>query len=113
MSQSFSPSTDSTGFLADLVMSKFAMGEAIAIMVLSGILERHPQLSVISVEGQIGWMSFAHYYLDHLWERHRYWTKSALKEPPSYYFRRQVYATFMEDPVGLRECHQIGVDRIM
>ncbi len=107
------PSTDSTGFLADLLMSKFAMGEAIAILVLSGILERHPQLCVISVEGQIGWMSFAHYYLDHLWERHRYWTKSELKERPSYYFRRQVYATFMEDPVGLRECHQIGVDRIM
>lgn len=111
--ESAMPSTDSTGFLADLLMSKFAMGEAIAILVLSGILERHPQLNVISVEGQIGWMSFAHYYLDHLWERHRYWTKSALKEPPSYYFRRQVYATFMEDPVGLRECHQIGVDRIM
>jgi predicted TIM-barrel fold metal-dependent hydrolase len=107
------PSLDSTGFLADLLMSKFAMGEAISIMVLSGILERHPQLRVISVEGQIGWLSFAHYYLDHLWERHRYWTKSNLKEPPSYYFKRQVYATFMEDPVGLRECHHIGIDKIM
>jgi predicted TIM-barrel fold metal-dependent hydrolase len=107
------PSLDSTGFLADLLMSKFAMGEAIAILVLSGILERHPELRVISVESQIGWMSFAHYYLDHLWERHRYWTKSALKERPSYYFKRQVYATFMEDPVGLRECHQIGIDNIM
>jgi predicted TIM-barrel fold metal-dependent hydrolase len=111
--ESAMPSIDSTGFLADLLMSKFAMGEAISILVLSGILERHPQLNVISVEGQIGWMSFAHYYLDHLWERHRYWTKNTLKEPPSYYFRRQVYATFMEDPVGLRECHHIGVDRIM
>ncbi len=107
------PSLDSTGFLADLLMSKFAMGEAISIMVLSGILERHPQLRVISVEGQIGWLSFAHYYLDHLWERHRYWTKNNLKERPSYYFKRQVYATFMEDPVGLRECHHIGIDKIM
>jgi predicted TIM-barrel fold metal-dependent hydrolase len=107
------PSIDSTGFLADLLMSKFAMGEAIGIMVLSGILERHPELRVISVEGQIGWMSFAHYYFDHLWERHRYWTKNNLKERPSYYFKRQVYATFMEDPVGLRECHHIGIDRIM
>jgi predicted TIM-barrel fold metal-dependent hydrolase len=107
------PSTDSTGFLADLLMSKFAMGEAISILVLSGILERHPQLRVISVEGQIGWLSFAHYYLDHLWERHRFWTKSNLKEPPSHYFKRQVYATFMEDPVGLRECHHIGIDKIM
>ena len=35
------------------------------------------------------------------------------EEHPSFYFRRQVYATFMEDPVGLRERHQIGVDKIM
>src|SRR5579883_3491778 len=107
------PKTDAAGFMSDLLMSKFAMGEATAILVLSGVLERHPELRVISVEGQIGWLSFAHYYLDHLWERHRYWTGSKLKEPPSYYFRRQVYATFMEDPVGLRECRHIGVDRIM
>jgi predicted TIM-barrel fold metal-dependent hydrolase len=107
------PKTDAAGFMSDLLMSKFAMGEATSILVLSGVLERHPELRVVSVEGQIGWLSFAHYYLDHLWDRHRYWTGSKLKEPPSHYFRRQVYATFMEDPVGLRECHHIGVDKIM
>jgi len=36
-----------------------------------------------------------------------------LKEHPSYYFKRQVFATFMEDPVGLREREYIGVDNIM
>ena len=57
--------------------------------------------------------SFFQYYSDHLWEKHRYWTKSELEEPPSHYFRRQVFATFMEDPVGLRERHHIGIDNIM
>ena len=38
------------------------------------------------------------------------------KQPASHLFRcfdRQVYATFMEDPVGLRERAAIGVDNIM
>jgi predicted TIM-barrel fold metal-dependent hydrolase len=42
-----------------------------------------------------------------------WWTDSKLKERPSFYFKRQVFATFMEDPVGLRERHEIGIDNIM
>ena len=64
-----------------------------------------PQQTIyrLCVEGQLGWIPFAQYYWDHIWNKHRFWTKSDLAEPPSYYFRRQVYATFMEDPVGIRE----------
>jgi hypothetical protein len=60
-----------------------------------------------------GWISLFQYNSDHLWEKHRFWTKSELTKPPTSYFKRQVYATFMEDPVGLRERHHIGVDNIM
>ena len=107
------PSLDATGFMSDLLMSKFAMAESISRFVLSGLLARYPDLNVVSVEGQLGWLSFTQYYLDHIWEKHRFWTKSELKERPSVYFKRQVYATFMEDPVGLREREHIGVDNIM
>jgi predicted TIM-barrel fold metal-dependent hydrolase len=107
------PSLDATGFMSDLLMSKFAMAEAISRIVLSGVLARYPDLNLVSVEGQLGWLPFTQYYLDHVWEKHRFWTKSELKERPSVYFRRQVYATFMEDPVGLREREQIGVDKIL
>ncbi len=107
------PSLDATGFMSDLLMSKFAMAEACTRIVLSGLLEKYPDLRIVSVEGQLGWLPFATYYLDHLWEKHRFWTKNQLPEPPSFYFRRQVYATFMEDPVGLREREFIGVDNIM
>lgn len=107
------PSLDATGFMSDLLMSKFAMAEAVSRIVLSGVLARYPDLKIVSVEGQLGWLAFTHYYLDHIWEKHRFWTKSELKERPSVYFRRQVYATFMEDPVGLREREHIGVDNIL
>jgi predicted TIM-barrel fold metal-dependent hydrolase len=107
------PRLDSTGFIVDLLMSKLAMAEACGTLAVSGLLARHPELRIVSVEGQIGWLSFAAYYLDHVWAKHRHWTKSELREPPGFYLRRQVSATFMEDPVGLRERHAIGVDNIL
>ena len=107
------PSLDPTGFMSDLLMSKFAMAEACARVVLSGLLEKYPDLKIVSVEGQLGWLPFVNYYLDHIWEKHRYWTESELPNPPSFYFQRQVFATFMEDPVGLREREHIGIDNIM
>ena len=100
-------------FMTDLVVSKLQMAEAIAELIFGEVLEKNPELKVISVEAQLGWISFAHYYMDHLFDKHRYWTGSRLKEHPSYYFKRQVFATFMEDPVGLRERYHIGVDNIM
>lgn len=101
------------GFMTDLVMSKMAMAEAVSELIFGLVLQKNPDVRIVSVEAQIGWISFIEYYMDHLWEKHRYWTKSELAEPPSHYFRRQVWATFMEDPVGLREREHIGVDRIM
>jgi predicted TIM-barrel fold metal-dependent hydrolase len=107
------PDLDPTGFMSDLMMSKFAMAEACARIVLSGLLEKYPDLKIVSVEGQLGWLPFVNYYLDHLFAKHRFWTRNELKEPPSFYFKRQVFATFMEDPVGLREREHIGVGNIM
>jgi predicted TIM-barrel fold metal-dependent hydrolase len=101
------------GFMTDLVMSKLAMAEAVSELIFGLVLQRHPDLRIVSVEAQIGWISFVQYYMDHLWEKHRYWTKSELEQHPSTFFRRQVFATFMEDPVGLRERHEIGIDNIM
>lgn len=100
-------------FMTGLVMSKLTMAESVSELIHGLVMQRFPELRFVSVEGQIGWVSFFQYYSDHLWEKHRYWTKSELKEPPSHYFRRQVSATFMEDPVGLRERHHIGIDNIM
>jgi predicted TIM-barrel fold metal-dependent hydrolase len=36
-----------------------------------------------------------------------------LELKPSEYFHRQVYATFIDDPVGVANRHQIGIDNIM
>jgi predicted TIM-barrel fold metal-dependent hydrolase len=100
-------------FMTGLVMSKLTMAESVSELIHGLVMQRYPELRFIAVEGQIGWISFFQYYSDHIWEKHRFWTKSELEHPPSHYFRRQVFATFMEDPVGLREREHIGIDNIM
>ncbi|MGE0879356.1 MAG: amidohydrolase family protein [Acidimicrobiia bacterium] len=100
-------------FMSGMITNKWALGESVSELIHGLVLERYADLKIVVVEGQIGWISFFKYYSDHLWEKHRYWTDSKLPMPPSNYFERQVYATFMEDPVGLRERHEIGIGNIM
>jgi len=104
---------DGPAFLTDVVMTKLEMAAPLADLIFGGVLARHPELRVISVEAYIGWLPFVAEYVDHAYRVHRYWNDVGLAEAPSFYLRRQVYATFIEDPVGLRERHAFGVDNIM
>jgi predicted TIM-barrel fold metal-dependent hydrolase len=36
-----------------------------------------------------------------------------LEEPPSFYFKRQFWATFEDDRAGILTRHLLGVDRLM
>lgn len=100
-------------FFVRLSTNKAVMAEPIASMLFSGVLERHPKLKVVSVESGVGWMAFLVPWMDNVYERHRHWTKLRLPEKPSHYFQRQVRATFIEDPVGVRERRTIGISVIM
>jgi predicted TIM-barrel fold metal-dependent hydrolase len=43
----------------------------------------------------------------------RYWTECNIKQPPSYYFDRNVYASFISDPIGVELRHHPGGKNIM
>jgi len=100
-------------FMTDVVMTKLEMAAPLADLVFGGVLARWPGLRVVSVEAYVGWLPFVAEYMDHAYRVHRYWNDLGLPELPSVYLRRQVYATFIEDPVGLRERHVLGVDNLM
>jgi predicted TIM-barrel fold metal-dependent hydrolase len=104
---------EGAAFLTDVMMTKMEMAGPLADLVFGGVLQRHPALRVISVEAYIGWLPFVAEYIDHAYDVHRYWNDLGLDELPSTYLRRQVYATFIDDPVGLRERHAFGVDNIL
>ena len=100
-------------FLPAMTGSKLALGEVVAVFVFSGILQRHPGLKFVSVESGVGWFAFCAEYMDHVWDRHRYWTDSPLKERPSFYMDRQVYGTFLDDKVGVQLRNVAGAHNIM
>ncbi|MCH2173898.1 amidohydrolase [Myxococcota bacterium] len=99
--------------MVQISVNKTVMCEPIATLIFSGVLERHPNLKIVSVESGIGWMAFLVPWMDHVFERHRYHTKSELREPPSFYFHRQVFGTFIDDVVGVRNRDIIGVENIL
>jgi len=87
-------------------------------LILSGVLERFPRLKVVSAELNCGWLP---YFLRRIDERFHargvraqgspFLTKLTLK--PSEYFRRQLYATFIDDLFGIAHRHDIGVDNLL
>lgn len=100
-------------FMNSLVASKLETPLSLGRFVLGGTLQRYPDVKLISVEAQIGWVPFWKYYIDHLYDKHRWWTKFELPERPSFYVDRQLWFTFMEDPPGIELAHLCNVSRIM
>jgi predicted TIM-barrel fold metal-dependent hydrolase len=80
----------------------------------SGILVKHPNLKLAYSEGQIGWLPYCLERADDVWMEHRAWAgvKDLVPEPPSSYFRKQVYGCFFRDRHGLESLASIGVDNV-
>jgi len=66
----------------------------VANIILSGMLDRHPTLKMVSVESGVGWIPFILEALDYEMSENAPKQLAALSMLPSEYFRRQLYATF-------------------
>lgn len=76
--------------------------EPLVQMIASGVFERHPHLKAGLVESGVGFVPWLLETLDHAARAHHFWVRPQLKEPPSAYFRRNCFATFQDDPAGLK-----------
>jgi predicted TIM-barrel fold metal-dependent hydrolase len=85
----------------------------LTVFVFSGVLERFPGLKLVSAENNVGWLPFVIQRWDQAHATSRYMQTTPLTLRPSEYFHRQVYATFIDDAVGVENRHQIGIDNIM
>ena len=81
--------------------------EALSAIILSGVLERYPQLNIVIGEVNWGWAPFWLQELDENYQRYigraegdAPDTLAKLPLLPSEYYQRQCYMTLMEDPVG-------------
>src|SRR5207244_4336441 len=77
------------------------LDEPLAMMIYSGVLERHPKLRLVLAESGIGWLPYFVHRMDAAAEKHVPKAQDyRLRAKPSEIFRRQVYATFEEEPLG-------------
>ena len=88
---------------------------SLAHMILSGIFERYPRLRVGSVEHELGWVPFFLDRLDYTYTQRarRPWWHRFKEGLPSDFFRRNVFLSFQEDSLGMRDRELIGVDQMM
>ena len=92
------------------------LDEVLASLVLSGVLERHPKFRAVLGESSLGWIPYILQKMDQEYEirpRMRPTGAGALKMKPSEYYKRQVYATFQEDAVGLKLLDELGTDTVL
>ncbi len=87
--------------------------QSITDIIFSGVLERFPKLIIVSAENDTGWIPHYMYRADHAWEKFRFFEKEPLPMRPSAYIRRQLYATFQDDPIGPSTYEYFGADNYM
>jgi predicted TIM-barrel fold metal-dependent hydrolase len=90
---------------------------SVALMIFSGVFDRHRRLRVVTVENDAGWAAMMLERMDFRYERDRFWagpsngiTSGRL---PSRQFREHVSCTFMRDHTAVRNREYIGLDNIM
>jgi predicted TIM-barrel fold metal-dependent hydrolase len=94
----------------NLLTTQSLAARATALLSCGGVLERFPTLHVVLVEVNVGWMAWTMSTLDEYYQAHQGWSKPILQELPSHYIRRQIHATFQQDPVGIHNIPLTGAD---
>jgi predicted TIM-barrel fold metal-dependent hydrolase len=83
------------------------------LLAFSGILERHPAMKVVFTEGGISWVPAALFDADKQYKAYETEVRPKLAHLPSHYWHAQCYATFMNDPAGLKLMDDIGYEHAL
>jgi predicted TIM-barrel fold metal-dependent hydrolase len=95
------------------VMMQHEIEMALFDIIFSGVLERFPDLKIVSVENEYNWLASLLVRMDKGYERFRREQPLELTMRPSDYVRRQVRATFFNDALGPLTLPYIGADLLM
>jgi len=89
--------------------------DIMGMLVLGGVFERHPELKIVCVEADAGWVPHFMYRMDHAYKRHRYWLPASeqLTKLPSEYFAEHIYTTFQDDWTAFRFADAMNWRRLM
>lgn len=87
-------------------MPAMQMQEVFAFWLLTGVMEDFPNLKVIFVEPGLGWLPFLFETILDGRIKQGHYSFPKLKMLPSEYFKRQMGATFMYEPLGLKYAYE-------
>lgn len=111
--------------VANLISTQTIAPRTATLLATSGVLERHPNLHVVFVEFNIGWLAWVEEVMDFYDNVFRGYddvykdvrTKPTvypdLEHPPSHYVKRQIHSTFQIDEVGIRNIDLSGAKSLM
>jgi len=93
------------------------MKDNIAAVIYSGVFERHPNLKIGLVEYEISWAPYLLYRMDRTYMELPGLFKGTKRFAgdmiPSDFFKRNVFISFQEDPVGIQMREYVGVQNLM
>jgi len=107
----YAPKVQLAARAAGITSFQMYMADVLLSMIFCGVLERHPGFKVVIGEAGIGWIPYVLNRMDAEWEDQ--FKELDLKMPPSEYWRRQCYATYQTDPIGIKLVEEIGEGNIM
>lgn len=79
----------------------------------AGVLDRHPNFKIMFAEVDAGWVPFFKEQIDNRFHRLARAQKFTQKMPPSEYFDRHYYYTFITDGYAIRNCDAVGVKNML
>jgi predicted TIM-barrel fold metal-dependent hydrolase len=85
-------------------------------MIFTGVFERYPRLRVGTVEHELSWVPHFLERIDYTYTqraRRAWWYRFKGDALPSDFFHRNVFLSFQEDQLGIRDRALIGVDNLM
>jgi predicted TIM-barrel fold metal-dependent hydrolase len=85
----------------------------ISQMIFTGVFERFPELHIAWIETGVGWLPHFLEMMDDKYWRNRSWGEIPITEPPSFYWHRNMSATFITDRSGIDLRERIGIENMM
>jgi predicted TIM-barrel fold metal-dependent hydrolase len=98
-------------FMTAIISMVHPIERSMTAFVFGGVFERFPRLKIVSAENDVAWLPFFLYRIDKYAARGLANFKLPLK--PSEYIKRQVWATFINDPVFVNLLDWFPADNIM
>jgi len=98
-------------FAVNITAFQLNMSNVLTSMIFSGVLEKFPRIRLVLGESGIGWIPYVIWRMDAEWEDQ--FKDLSLTMAPSEYWKRQCWATYQTDPIGIKLLDELSEDKIM